>query len=217
MLSRDPRDRILAAMVEIVAKRGYQKTTVEHIVKRAGVSRATFYQFFENREGCLLAALAEAERGLQRRVSEATKSGEWTARICTAATVFVDQCAAEPAVARTCLVEVMTAGPVAMERYERALTGFVPLLREGRECLEGTGELPDDLEEMIIGGIVWMVHERLVRNEIDAISGLLPAMLELALLPYLGEEGAAQVIAAAAYRPSPRRLHVGRRWSISQG
>ena len=67
MLSRDPRERILVAMAEIVAKRGYQGTTIEHIVKRAGVSRATFYEHFENREDCLLAGFADAAEELQTR------------------------------------------------------------------------------------------------------------------------------------------------------
>jgi AcrR family transcriptional regulator len=197
MLSRDPRDRILVAMTEIVAKRGYQGTTIEHIVKRAGVSRATFYEHFENREACLLAAFDDGGEELQRRMSEATQSGEWPERVRAGLGAFVDYCASEPALARTCLVESVTAGPVAMERYERALTKFAPLFREGRDHLEeGAGELPDDLEDLIIGGIVWMVHQRLLRNEIDEIPGLLPTMLEFALVPYLGEEQAAEVIAS---------------------
>jgi AcrR family transcriptional regulator len=196
MLSRDPRERILVAMTEIVAKRGYQGTTIEHIVKRAGVSRATFYEHFENREDCLLAGFADAERELQRRVAEAAKAKEWPDRVRAALTAFLDFCASEPALARTCLVEAVTAGPVAMERYERALTSFAPLFHDGRDYLDGLGELPDDLEDMIIGGIVWMVHQRLLRNEIDEIPGLLPTMLEFALVPYLGEGRAAEVIAS---------------------
>jgi tetracycline repressor-like protein len=43
LLSHDQRGRILVAMASEVAERGYHKTTIEHIVKRAGVSRATFY------------------------------------------------------------------------------------------------------------------------------------------------------------------------------
>jgi AcrR family transcriptional regulator len=198
MLSRDPRDRILVAMAEIVAKRGYQGTTIEHIVKRAGVSRATFYEHFENREDCLLAGFAEAEEELHDKLAEATKAGEWPDRVRGAVTAFVDFCASKPALARTCLVESVTAGPVAMERYEQALTRFAPIFRDGRDYVGGAAELPDDLEDLIVGGIVWMVHQRLLRNEIDQIPGLLPTMLEFALVPYLGEERAAEIVAAQA-------------------
>jgi AcrR family transcriptional regulator len=197
MLARDPRQRILVAMAEVVAKRGYQGTTIEHIVKRAGVSRATFYEHFENREDCLLAGFADAAVELQRRMeAAAAKAPAWPERVRAALTAFLDYSAANPAIARTCIVESVTAGPVAMEHYERALQTFVPLFRQGRETEEATGELPDDLEDLIIGGLVWMVHQRLLRNEIDEIRGLLPTMLEFALVPYLGEEQTAEVIAA---------------------
>ncbi len=196
MLSRSPRERILVAMAETVSKRGYQGTTIEHIVKRAGVSRATFYEHFENREDCLLAGFADAEKELRHRVAVALASGEWPDRVRAALSGFLEYCHSEPAMARTCLVEAVTAGPVAMERYERALTSFAPLFQEGRECAKDGGELPDDLEDLIVGGIVWMVHQRLLHNEIDKIPGLLAPMLEFALVPYLGEGRTAKVIAA---------------------
>ena len=199
MLSRDPRERILVAMAEIVAKRGYQGTTIEHIVKRAGVSRATFYEHFENREDCLLQGFADAAEELQRRVEEAIAgAGEWPDRVKAAMAAFLDYAASNPALARTCLVEAVTAGPVAMERYEQALTSFAPLFQQGRDYLDGARELPDELEDLIIGGLVWMVHQRLLRNEIDEIPGLLPTMLEFALVPYVGEEGAAKVVGTKA-------------------
>jgi len=197
MLSRDPRERILVAMAEVVAKRGYQGTTIEHIVKRAGVSRATFYEHFENREDCLLAGFADAAVELQSRMeAAAAEAAAWPERVRAALAAFLDYSAANPAIARTCIVESVTAGPVAMEHYERALKTFVPLFRQGRDVEKATGELPDDLEDLIIGGLVWMVHQRLLRNEIDEIPGLLPTMLEFALVPYLGEEQTAEVIAA---------------------
>jgi hypothetical protein len=84
-----------------------------------------------------------------------------------------------------------------MERYERALRTFVPLFRLGREVGEENGELPDELEDLIIGGLVWMVHQRLLRNEVDEIRELLPTMMEFALVPYMGEKRAAAAIARA--------------------
>jgi AcrR family transcriptional regulator len=192
MLSRDPRERILVAMSEIVAKRGYQGTTIELIVKRAGVSRATFYEHFENREDCLLSAFADAAAELLRRMEGAADGEtEWPDQVRAALAAFLDYAVSDPALARTCIVESVTAGPVALERYEQALRTFVPIFRQGRDIEEATGELPDELEDLIIGGLVWMVHQRLLRNEIDEIPGLLPKMLEFALVPYMGEKRAA--------------------------
>lgn len=198
MLSRDPRERILVAMVEIVAKRGYHGATIDHIVKRAGVSRATFYEHFDNREDCLLAGFDEAAVELQRRMEAAVaEAGDWPDQVRAALAAFVEYAVANPALARTCIVESVTAGPAAMERYERSLRSYVPLLRLGREQGNADGELPDELEDLIIGGLVWMVHQRLLRNEIDAIRALVPTMLEFALVPYMGEKRAAAAIARA--------------------
>lgn len=197
MLARDPRERILVAMVEIVAKRGYHGATIEHIVKRAGVSRATFYEYFDNREDCVLAGFDEAAVELQRMMESAVaEADDWPGQVRAALAVFLEHTVANPALARTCIVESVTVGPVAMERYERALATFVPLFRLGRELGEADGELPDELEDLIIGGLVWMVHQRLLRNEIDAIRALLPTMLEFALVPYMGEKRAATIARA---------------------
>lgn len=198
ILSRDQRERILASMAEVVAKRGYQGTTVEHIVKRAGVSRATFYEKFQNREDCLLATVDAAAEEIGRRVTEAAISEtDWPSRIRAGIAAFLDFVVENPALARTVLVESVTAGPVATERYEQAMRGFSPAFARGR----GRGALafaqPETLEDSIVGGIVWMVHQRLLRNEIDQIPGLLPTMLEFSLAPYLGEERAAEVAAKA--------------------
>lgn len=197
MLSRDQRQRILAATAELVAKSGYQGTTIERIVKRAGVSRATFYQYFDNREDCLLACFHEGATELRRRFIDAATGVEgWPEQVRAALAAGLAFAAAEPALARTCLVEVMTAGPRAMDAYEEALQSFAPLFFAGRELDGATGELPETLEDSIVGGIVWMVHQRLLRGEFDAIPDLLPTMLAFALGPYIGEESAAQFAAA---------------------
>jgi AcrR family transcriptional regulator len=197
-LSRDQRDRILAAMTELVAKRGYQGTTIEHIVKRAGVSRATFYENFSNREDCLLAGFDEAAEETRRRVDTAVAAAEgWPEQVRAGLVAFLDYAAANPALARTCLVESMTAGPTAMARYEEALQSFTPLLRQGRDLAAAEDRLPETLEDSIVGGIVWMVHQRLLRGEVEEIPALLGTMLAFALGPYLGEERAAEFAEAA--------------------
>jgi len=197
MLAREPRDRILVAMAEVVAKRGYHGATIEHIVKRAGLSRATFYEYFDNREDCLLAGFDEAGRELRRRMeTAAAEADEWPGQVRGALAAVLEYAVENPAVARTCVVESVTAGPVAMEHYERAMRTFVPLFRLGREVGEADGELPDELEDLIIGGLVWMVHQRLLRNEIEEIRALLPTMLEFALVPYMGEKRAAAIARA---------------------
>jgi AcrR family transcriptional regulator len=196
LLSHDPRQRILFAVAELVAKRGYHGTTIEHIVKRAGVSRATFYENFENREDCLLACFAEAEGEVRQRIAEAeAEASDWPEQVRAALVAFLGFVAANPALARTCLVESVSAGPAALESYEGALQSFAPLFRGGRGFRDAEGELPETLEDMIVGGVVWMVRQRLLRGEVEQLPELLPTMLEFALAPYLGEARAAEIAA----------------------
>jgi AcrR family transcriptional regulator len=195
-MSRTQRERILSALAEIVAKRGHQGTTVELIVKRAGVARVTFYANFDNREDCLRACFAEAAaRNKVLVVAAAAGEREWPAQVRAGLAAFLDHVAANPALARTCIAESMTAGPDAMERYDEALRSYTPAFRRGREFVANPNELPETLEDSLVGGIVWMVHQRLLRGEAQRVPDLLPTLLEFTLAPYLGEERAAEVAA----------------------
>lgn len=199
LMSRDQRGRMLAATAEAVARRGYRETTVEQIVKGAGVSRATFYEHFANREECLLAVFDEGVARLQERARSAAQGqADWQSQVTAGLAAILDFIAEEPALARTCIVETMSAGPRALERYEAALQSATPFLEAGRELAEDGGDLPVTLEDSIVGGIVWMVHQRLITDEVSSIPGLLPTMLEFALTPYLGDLTAGELAAGAA-------------------
>jgi AcrR family transcriptional regulator len=196
---RSQRERILEAMSELVAERGYRGTTIEHIVRRARVARATFYESFENREACLLAGFDEAAEETRRRVAEATDGvEEWPDQVRAGLIALIDYVVAEPALARTCLVESMTVGPAALVRYEEALQSFTHYFARGREFRDDGAELPETLEDTLVGGIVWMLHQRLLHREVEQIPALLPTMLEFSLAPYLGEERAAGLAVAPA-------------------
>jgi AcrR family transcriptional regulator len=194
------RERIMLAAVDLVAKRGYRGTTVEQIIKRAGVARVTFYENFENREDCLLACFEQGIEEARSRMAAAAvpaEGREWPQLVRAGLAALLDYVASEPAVARTCLVETVTAGPKALAHYERALGSFTFFFSEGRQLAEQGEELPETLEESIVGGIIWMIHQRLVSGEQDEIPGLLPTMLEFSVAPYLGEELAAKVASEA--------------------
>jgi AcrR family transcriptional regulator len=198
LLSHDQRGRILVAMAAEVAERGYHKTTIEHIVKRAGVSRGTFYENFDSRESCLLRAFEATVEEVRRLTAAAAASErEWPDQIRAALAAFLDFVVANPALARTCLVETMTAGRGPMLTYEQALQSFTPSFRRGRDFLDQGGAVPEIIEESIVGGIVWMLHQRILHGDPQEIPELLPTLLEFALAPYLGAKRAAEIAAAA--------------------
>lgn len=194
------RARLIAALAEETVDKGYRAVTVADVVRRAGVARNTFYDNFSSKEDCFLTASEEAVKEALRRVVDAAgKVQSWPDRVNAGLDAFLRYVAGEPALARTCIVEALSAGPVAMERYEQSMQAFVPLFRMGRKVVPEGRELPDTLEETIVGGIFWVLYQRIVMGQVEEIEGLLPELAEFSLTPYLGAAAAKR----AAAEPPP--------------
>jgi len=80
------------------------------------------------------------------------------------------------------------------------LGSVAPKLREGRELNPRAARLPDGLEIAIVGGLSWLIHQRLVADRLDDIKALLPEMLQVTLTPYVGEVEAGRLADAAQAR-----------------
>jgi len=119
-----------AGLAEETVEKGYRAVTVADIVRRAGIARNTFYENFSSKEDCFLAASEFAvKEALRRVVDAASKVDTWPARVNAGLAAFLHYVASEPALARTCIVEALSAGPAAVDRYERSIQAFVPLFR----------------------------------------------------------------------------------------
>lgn len=195
-IARHQRARIINALAEETKDRGYRAVTVADIVRRAGIARNTFYDNFSSKEDCFLATQDYAvEEALARIVEAAAEVEGWEERLAAGLGAFLGYVASEPALARTCIVEALSAGGAAQERYEKSLQSFVPLLRLGRESSPQGEDLPDALEEAIAGGIFWVVYQRIVRGETEQIEALLPDLVDFALTPYVGADSAQRATA----------------------
>ncbi|HET9154867.1 MAG TPA: TetR/AcrR family transcriptional regulator [Solirubrobacterales bacterium] len=188
------RERLFTATVDLVAKRGYRNTSIDQIVKSAGVGHAAFRDLFEGKEDCFLAAfdriVAETAGALAGAVADET---DWPRQIAAALACVLDLIVADPRRARIALVEVQAAGPVAYARYEEAVDRTMPKLREGRALNPDTAELSSTLEEAVLGGILWVVQQRLVKGELKQVEPLLEETIQIGLAPYLGDAEARDV------------------------
>jgi AcrR family transcriptional regulator len=200
-VAQHQRARIISALAEETVEKGYRAVTVADIVRRAGIARNTFYENFTGKEDCFLAASDVAvTEALRRVVTAASMVDSWPARVNSGLSAFLHYVAGEPALARTCIVEPLSAGPAAAERYERSIQAFVPLFRMGRKVSPHGAELPATFEETIVGGIFWVLYRRIIMGQTDQIEELLPELVEFSLTPYLGVEAAKR---AAAEQPRP--------------
>lgn len=185
------RARIVAALAEETSAKGYREVTIADVVKRAGIARNTFYENFSSKEECLLSAQEQAMASAFGRVDEAVRSaGDWPGQIRAGLSAFVAYIGEEPALARTCFVEALAAGPAAVERYEESRQAFVSLFQLGRDVSPYGADLPETLEEAVVGGIFWIVYQRLAGASPEKTSELLPELVEFALTPYVGAEAA---------------------------
>jgi AcrR family transcriptional regulator len=111
------RGRLLEAMAQCVAERGYAATTVAHVIARAGVSRKTFYEQFADKRACFLAAW---EVGTDILLAQVQAAGEeapnWRARLRAGVDAYLDVLAAEPDFARSFTIEVLSVGEEALAR-----------------------------------------------------------------------------------------------------
>jgi AcrR family transcriptional regulator len=176
--------RIMDALAELTAEQGYEATKISDLVKRAGVARKTLYDNFEGKEEVFLAAFDAARDEAMRRVGEggAVADGDWQMRIEGGLAAFLGWVAENPAVARMCMIEALSATPETTRRYEDALEAFVELTRR---ALPGDGRLPDTIAETLVGGVAWIVYQQIRRGDAAHAEDLLPELNEFMVAPYL--------------------------------
>lgn len=179
------RRRMIDAIAELSSEQGYEATKIADIVRRAGVARKTLYDNFDGKEDLFLAAFDLYSADVRKEVEEACDStgGAWRQRIESGLAAFLRCVAERPSAARMCMVEALSATPAASTRYDVAVRQFVELLK--RNAPAGTG-LPETIEETLIGGVVWILHQQIRRGEATRAADLLPELSEFVLSPYLG-------------------------------
>lgn len=164
------RRRLLLAMVDEVAERGYPTVTVAHVIARAGVSRATFYEQFADKESCFLAAfdaaigilLTGADR--QPGIAELLRS-------------YLDRLAANPGYAKVFLVDIHALGTAGMVRRAASQQRFVTVVAR----VVGARTAADRFGcEAFVAATGALVTARLAAGDSDALHELHAPLVGLA-------------------------------------
>jgi AcrR family transcriptional regulator/DNA-binding MarR family transcriptional regulator len=215
------RARILAALVEVARERGAGRVTVAHIVARSGVSRRTFYEMFEDREACFLAAFQD---GVQRTavgvVSPFRSEGlAWQVRVRAGLLGLLEFLDDEPGLGGLCVVDALGAGPSVLAARARVVALLVDAIDEGRELAKASLTPSPMTAEAVVGGVLAVLYARLVAGRSAQSSGsrsnghravaskrpkpvvgLLSTLMSMIVLPYLGPAAAAR----ETMRPVPK-------------
>jgi AcrR family transcriptional regulator len=187
------RARLLASMTAVTSERGFAEATVARVVKRAGVSRRTFYDLFEDREACLSAAFAQATERLAARVgAEFHRPGRWRERARAALAALLAGFDADVAVARLCVVEATKGGPELLQRRREVLDALAAAVEEAREEARGSSSPPPLTAESTVGGALAVIHARLLADPgpEPSLHALLNPLMSMIVHPYLGPAAA---------------------------
>jgi AcrR family transcriptional regulator len=191
-VTESQRGRIHRAMIDVVSERGYPDTRVVDVIGVAGVSRKTFYELFDSKEDCFLAAYDVLLSSLLAEATEAFESeagSPWAERIATALEALIEHLSEHPEEARFAIVEVLAAGPKALARRDAALRQFAGFLEPGRS--EASFELPGITSIAVAGGVNELLYSEILHGAASRLPSRLPDLMFWIALPYLGAEGAA--------------------------
>jgi len=190
-VTESQRGRILTAMVEVTAERGYADCRIADVIAYAGVSRKTFYELFSDKEDCFLAAY-DLWLGLLFTTTvehfDAEPDADWAGRVRVALASFLQFIAEHPAAAGFCIVEVLAAGPKALARRDAGVRQFTQFIDAGRA--ETSVQLPGITSLAIVGGIHELLYSEIIHGATAQLPNRLPELVFWIVQPFLGPERA---------------------------
>ncbi len=172
---REQRERLFAATVACCAEKGFDATSVEDLLRISGVSRATFYDQFDDKLDCFRAAEEEIIAGaIAATAGQLDGDGEPIERGRAALEAFLRLIVAQPLAARMCLVEAYGAGEAGIAPVREAFERIVELGRAALDQVPGQAPMPLELVRGVVGGFHQVIYTRLLARreaELPALAG----------------------------------------------
>jgi AcrR family transcriptional regulator len=160
------RARIFAAMAEVCSERGVESTTVAHVVGRAGVSRRTFYDLFDDIHDCFLAAFDDAVARASGRVLPAYNGQDrWVDGVRAGLFELLAFFDAEPQLARLCVVQALAGGPAVLARRREIMRALTAAVDRGAVDARARHVPPPLTGEGVVGAVCAVIHTRLLESD----------------------------------------------------
>jgi AcrR family transcriptional regulator len=191
LIAHSQRERILTAMAKACATKGYGATTIADIVEPAGVSRATFYELFKDKEDCFHAAMeVSLADAMGRVVAVYSPDKPWAMMVRDAAAAFLDLLAGGPAFARMALVEAPSSGQRAFDLYASGKRVLQSLLDLGRNDPVEEESIPSSAGRAAIAAAESLIVGQILAGNTERLRELLPDVVYITTVPYLGQDEA---------------------------
>jgi len=206
-VARNQRARLYGAMIESISQRGYQATTVAHVIGLAGVSRRAFYELFSNKEQCFLATYDIVVARARKRVLDAWgQERGWANRLHAGCKALLDDVAESPKGPRLVLVDALGIGPKARERMQLAGFTFERLVAGAFQMAPDGVGFPRLTSRGIVGGVRQVVFTRMLEHrerELYTLTDEVLDWIESYRIPAAARLGVPAASAPAHLPPTP--------------
>jgi AcrR family transcriptional regulator len=191
-VTRNQRERLVAGTIASIAEHGYRETSVTQIAAAAGVSRRTFYGYFQSKDECFAATYDLFEQHLFEAIDDSGRGARsWSAKVRARTRTLVDFLAANPDLVRFSLLAPPGAGGEVAARGRAFLAGLVERLAAGHPT-SGTRPEQAAIElEASQGAIAAVLGTAVESAEAGALERSAPQLVELLLTPFVGRKRAA--------------------------
>ena len=181
------RERILDALANLAAAKGYGATTIPEIVQEAAVSVQAFYEHFSGKEDAFLVAYEIGHRKALAIVERAYESQEdWPTAVRTAIAVLLEFLASEPAYAHLALIDTLTASPKAAAVAHDGMSAYAAMLEPGLQ-LNVNGNPPTAISvEATACALFELCFVYVATERTRDLPSLLEVAGDIALRPFLG-------------------------------
>jgi AcrR family transcriptional regulator len=184
----DQRRRLLAALARALEEHGYAHTTVAQVIEGSGVSRRTFYEQFDDKDDCFLAAYEDAERRAWVVAAAAVarvSPDDWPGRVRAALGAILDFIAAEPARARLFTLEARAVGQPIADRHRRAVDRAATMLRAGNHAAGlSAPDLAEGTERTLVGNVAALAGAYVLSGATELLPSLCPQLADHLLSSY---------------------------------
>jgi AcrR family transcriptional regulator len=185
-------ERLIGAVAEVIAERGYQAMSSRAVAERASISLSTFYAHFADKEDAVVAALQRSEAQIFASVIPAARRApDWRLAVRASIEAMLAYFAAEPTFAHLALVDVHGSGLKALAQRDRAVDSLVAML--AAPAYAENPEAPAVAGEAIGAAIYALLRHQLQQNGAESLPELAALATYMTLAPFVGSEEACQI------------------------
>jgi AcrR family transcriptional regulator len=190
------RERFTRGLAEVLMTKAYDEVTVADVCLHVGGSRRTFYEYFDDKVGCLLAAYDDAVGATLREARASFDAApDWAAGIRDGLVTLLHAMAAEPELARLCVMDVLACGRPGRERHTATLDAIAEIIDRGRAEVPEDLVLPALLGRAAAGAGFSLIYDWVCTDRAAELPQLAPQLTSIVLVPYIGRTAAARYAA----------------------